>query len=227
VDDERGTAHAALAAPARRALLRALRDSARPLDLRELAEATASHPNTVRFHLAALTDAGLVTGSAEASGARGRPRMRYRPATAPAALGTGYQLLAAALAAGWDGTGTDPVAAAERTGRATAARLVRPRDQPDGAGLAPLVGLLAELGFDPDVDPDPGPGGRVDIRLHACPFLAVATAHPEVVCTLHLGLLRGALDGLGIAATAPELVPFAEPGVCLARIVPTPRGVDR
>jgi len=118
VDDERGTAHAALAAPARRALLRALRDSARPLDLRELAEATASHPNTVRFHLAALTDAGLVTGSAEASGARGRPRMRYRPATAPAALGTGYQLLAAALAAGWDGTGTDPVAAAERTGRA-------------------------------------------------------------------------------------------------------------
>ncbi len=34
-------------------------------------------------------------------------------------------------------------------------------------------------------------------------------------------------NAFGIAATAPELVPFAEPGVCLARIVPTPRGDDR
>ncbi|WP_214405248.1 helix-turn-helix transcriptional regulator [Pseudonocardia lacus] len=222
MDDSPGTAHAALAAPARRALLRALRDSDRPLDLRELAAATGAHPNTVRFHLAALTEAGLVEGRSEASGARGRPRMRYRPATAPAALGTGYELLAAALAAGWDRADPDPVAAAERAGRATAARLVRPREpDADAAGLAPLVGLFAELGFDPDAPrgPDAGP---TEIRLHACPFHAVAAAHPEVVCTLHLGLLRGALDRLGIAATAPELRPFVEPGVCVARIVPIP-----
>ncbi|MCO1654543.1 helix-turn-helix transcriptional regulator [Pseudonocardia humida] len=223
-EDGRDAAHAALAAPARRALLRALRDSDRPLELRELAAATGSHPNTVRFHLAALTGAGLVTGRAEASGARGRPRMRYRPAAAPAALGTGYELLAAALAAGWDRADPDPVAAAERTGRATAARLVPSREPEDGSSeLAPLVGLLAELGFAPDV-PGPPDEGPTEIRLHACPFLSVAAAHPEVVCTLHLGLLRGALDRLGIAATAPELRPFVDPGVCVARIVPTPRG---
>jgi predicted ArsR family transcriptional regulator len=231
VDDGRGAAHAALAAPARRALLRALRDSDRPLDLRELAAATGSHANTVRFHLAALTAAGLVTGRAEASGGRGRPRMRYRPTAAPAALGTGYELLAAALAAGWGRAGPDPVGAAERTGRATAARLVRAHDPGAGSSeLSPLVGLLAELGFDPAV-PDPPVAGPTEIRLHACPFHAVAAAHPEVVCTLHLGLLRGALERLGIAATAPELLPFAEPGVCVARIVPTPvptpRGDDR
>jgi predicted ArsR family transcriptional regulator len=87
--------------------------------------------------------------------------------------------------------------------------------------LAPLVGLLAEMGFDP-AEPGGRPDGPTEIRLHACPFHAVAAANPEVVCTLHLGLLRGALDRLGIAATAPELLPFVEPGVCVARIVPTP-----
>jgi hypothetical protein len=39
-------------------------------------------------------------------------------------------------------------------------------------------------------------------------------------CPLHLGLMQGALAGLGAPLTASGLEPFAEPDSCLARLTP-------
>jgi predicted ArsR family transcriptional regulator len=58
------------------------------------------------------------------------------------------------------------------------------------------------------------------IELHACPFRSVAERHPDVVCSLHLGLIRGALEGMTPQPTTTSLTPFLRPGVCLARIEP-------
>jgi predicted ArsR family transcriptional regulator len=195
--------------------------------------------NTTRFHLDVLADAGLVAGEPQLSGRRGRPRLRYRALASADTIGRDpYALLAGMLASYWDGDdGNDGSRRAERAGYASAAAMIghaRPRRSVEihghtaeaeiGARLPPVVALFAELGFEPDVVED---GPETQLRLHACPFRAVAAAHPEVVCSLHLGLLRGALDELDVPASADELRPFVEPRLCTATLTPAQRGSAR
>jgi predicted ArsR family transcriptional regulator len=56
------------------------------------------------------------------------------------------------------------------------------------------------------------------IRLRHCPFLEVATAHPEVVCSVHLGVMQGVLAEQRAPVEAGDLQPFVEPSLCLARL---------
>ena len=53
------------------------------------------------------------------------------------------------------------------------------------------------------------------IRLRHCPFLELAEGYDQLVCAIHLGLMQGALSGLGAPVTASRLEPFAEPGGAL------------
>lgn len=236
-DDDRARRHATLAAGSRLRLLELLRRSASAQDVRALAEASGLAVSTARFHLDVLVRDGLVTASTPATGARGRPMTVYASATpypdrvrsADPAL-DGYRTLVAVLADELGGTRAERERRAERAGRAWAAA-IRPRTATgtaaDPAGgvsdevdpVRVVGGLLAELGFDPDLADEPG-GPR--IRLHACPFLPVARSRPEVVCTVHLGLIRGVLDAAGAAGEQATLVPFAEPGVCVAALPGAP-----
>ncbi|MFF0837593.1 MULTISPECIES: helix-turn-helix transcriptional regulator [unclassified Streptomyces] len=84
---------------------------------------------------------------------------------------------------------------------------------------ARLVGLLDDMGFAPRPEGVSGPGGPpARIRLEHCPFLELAEEYGRLVCPLHLGLMQGALSGLGAPLTATGLQPFAEPGFCLAHL---------
>jgi predicted ArsR family transcriptional regulator len=217
---ERRTPHEALAVASRRRLLDVLRSRTTALDAAELAAATGLHVSTVRFHLDVLAEAGLVRHRAEPTGGRGRPRLLYEPARAgEAPEHTGYQLLASLLAAYWGGTPAERSRRAEHAGRAAAtAQHLAPAPTVDDA-LAEVVALFAELGFEPDLTRN---GDEASIGLHACPFRAVATEHPEVVCAMHLGMLRGALADLGVPATPSSLTPFVEPHLCVARITAAP-----
>ncbi|WP_158230714.1 globin domain-containing protein [Frankia sp. CcI49] len=83
--------------------------------------------------------------------------------------------------------------------------------------------VFAELGFDPEVEPADAPGapgipgvGR-RMLLHSCPFRAVAAAHPDVICSVHAGLLSGLLERLG-SPLVPRVVPFVEPDLCIAHL---------
>jgi Predicted transcriptional regulator len=229
--------HEALAVASRVRLLDTLRASERPLTAMELASAGGLHVSTVRFHLEVLGEAGLVRSRPASTGTRGRPPLLYSPTSAgdlepSTGSDAGYQLLATVLAANWGGTASGRSKRAERAGRAAAtAHQIAPHRArgavtalPMRESVAEVSGMFDELGFEPEVVPD---GDGLQIRLHACPFRAVATAHPEVVCSLHLGLIRGVLAELGGSATATGLEPFVEPHLCVARIIATEQAPDR
>lgn len=209
--------HRALAGESRARVLGTLRRARRGLAASELARAVGLHVSTVRFHLRALEGAGLVVRAVERSGRPGRPRVVYRAGPEGGDVGR-YVELARALAGSLRRAGSDPVRAALEAGRTwgrEAAAAAGESPGSSGEAVRALVGILEELGFDPEAVE----GERsVAVRLHRCPFLEVAQAEPEVVCSVHLGIMRGALAAWRSGVRAAELRPFAEPGVCVARL---------
>jgi len=81
-----------------------------------------------------------------------------------------------------------------------------------------VTALFAELGFEPELRGEPE---APQIRMRACPFRAVARDHPDVVCSVHLGLLREALRQRGSTAVGLRLEPFVEPELCIAHLALT------
>jgi len=209
--------HGALASSTRRRLLELLRADDIPRDAHDLARAIGLHLTTVRFHLEVLREAGLVVRRSHPQVGVGRPRTAYAPVSRGAA--DSYQGLAGLLAAHLSDTTEGRAARAEQAGLAWAEYLV---SAVTGAGRSvdeaarQVSGLFAEIGFDPELT---AIGADWQIALHACPFRAVARAYPEVVCSVHLGLLRGSLSRLGVS-TASRLMPFVEPELCVAQLAP-------
>ena len=46
----------------------------------------------------------------------------------------------------------------------------------------------------------------------------MAAAHPEIVCAIHLGLMRGVLEAAGETGVAVSLEPFVEPTLCTVAV---------
>lgn len=55
----------------------------------------------------------------------------------------------------------------------------------------------------------------------SCPFLDVERQHPDVVSSLHLGMMRGALQTLAAPVEAHDLAPFVQPSLCVTNIATT------
>ncbi|MEU6665737.1 helix-turn-helix domain-containing protein [Streptomyces sp. NPDC046727] len=211
--------------PRRREVLDALRAAPSPLGVAEAAERMGLHPNTVRFHLDALVADGLVERRAEAPSGPGRPRTVYsvRPGMDRGGL-RDYRLLARMLLSRW--AAADPAEAraeARETGRAWGRFLVDPLPPYEPAtperSVAGLLALLDGLGFEPRPEGAGEPGRPPErIRLRHCPFLELAEEQGTLVCSLHLGLIQGALAKLGAPLTATELEPFATPDSCVAHL---------
>ena len=205
-------AHRALSDWTRVALLEELRRAPAPLDAQELAERAGIHVNTVRFHLEVLARAGLVASETERRLRRGRPR-RIWHAVVDAGPEAGYRMLAEVLS-GYLSTSSP---SAERTGLELGTRwgveLARADAAESGGGLPRVLGMLADLGFSPELEEVQG---RSRINLHRCPFLEVAAGNRQLICSAHLGLLRGALAEVGAGVTVSELHPLVEPNLCVA-----------
>lgn len=202
--------------PRRQQVLHAVQVAAGPIGVAELAEALSIHPNTVRFHLDTLEDAGEIERADAESVGRGRPRIRYRLAQGSQRGERRYELLAGILASGL---------ARETRGRARAAEAgyswgfeYAKNTTPSGQSeIGDLLGLLGEVGFAPrraDTDTD-----LSTVELLNCPFREAVTDHGELICGIHAGLMRGALAGWGSTVELAELEPFAAPGICRARLV--------
>ena len=140
-------------------------------------------------------------------------------------------------------TTPDPVGPALEVGRTWGASLRRGSRARSRAGRRrELVELLDRMGFTPVAPPTPvvpvradappqAPGGAPappraartpdEIVLRSCPLLASATDHPEVVCSVHQGLVEGVLrrsspapgEGGGQDVRV-ELEPFGRPEGC-------------
>jgi predicted ArsR family transcriptional regulator len=61
-----------------------------------------------------------------------------------------------------------------------------------------------------------------EILLHHCPFHELAEQQRDIVCGIHPGLLRGALQQLGAPVEATRLRPFVTPRLCVAELVRRP-----
>lgn len=219
--------HRALASPVRTRLLEVL--AGEPgLDAAALADRLGLHVNTVRTHLNVLTEAGLVAPVVEERDRPGRPRLLYR-VVGPQLIGPpldgsppagGYRFLAAVLASYLGAISPDAAAAAEQAGEAWGGFVVdRPppfTELTPGAAVDKLVTMLDEFGFAPQLDDEDPDAPR--LLLHRCPFLDVAREHQDVVCSVHLGLMRGALAELGVDVTAEDLIPWVEPEVCVSHL---------
>jgi predicted ArsR family transcriptional regulator len=204
----------------RRDVLRVLKAANAPLSIVEIAEKLDVHPNTVRFHLDRLFRDGRVQRVEPDRGNPGRPPLMFRAVRQMDRGGPRrYRLLAEILATSF-AADSDPSAKALAAGRAWGRRL---EHRPSSAGaigaeesIDRLVGLLDELGFEPERRESEG---LKQVGLRHCPFLEVAEARTGVVCPAHLGLMQGALENWGAPVDVDRLDAFVEPDLCLAHLI--------
>lgn len=221
-----------LISPVRRLLVDTL--AARgPLDARSLADRAGLHVTTVRFHLDRLLEAGILVAEAENRASVGRPRKLYAVApgsleiarlTHASALARLTALLADTIETGGDRTAMTP----EDAGRAWALAHVPAEPEAPAedsqawrAKLLRVADALAGWGYRSEIEP--GREAReATVMLEDCPFLDLANSHPAVVCGVHRGLLRGALEQVGEPDVVVSLEPFVTPRRCRVTVAPLP-----
>ncbi|GAA1422493.1 helix-turn-helix domain-containing protein [Streptomyces thermospinosisporus] len=211
---------APVAGESRAQVLDVLRASPEGLGVREIAERTGLHANTARFHLDTLVKEGLAERGTEGGGRPGRPRAVYRAVASRMPAGRrSYRLLARMLTGLVTEALPQPaqsaVAAGEAWGRYLADTPPPSRRVGHDEAVRRLTRVLTDVGFAPgSVQERPDPV----IPLHHCPFREIAAEHREVVCSLHLGLMRGVLKEVRAPVSVDRLEPFVEPSLCLARL---------
>ena len=217
---------------ARADIVNVLINQPEPCTVAALSAQIGQHPNTIREHLDKLSAGGLIVRTQAPIRGRGRPAWVYRAARD---VGSDhgareFAALACVLAAHIGRTSAQPSVDAVEAGRAWGRELVREsrpsQSELPGPAASPsavatrrtAVSLLEGLGFAPSTD------ARLSVvKLHRCPLLEAAHRNPQVVCSVHLGLVRGALDELGADPERTEgtsLQPFSEPGACRLEMIP-------
>ena len=187
-----------------------------PVGIDALARATARHPNTVREQVNWLIAHGYVTRVRQPHEGRGRPAWLYR-ARGPRPGEGDYVELAAALAWRLQDSSPDAEAEALAAGRRWGSDLVARRGATTDPSLATgrrwTVELLDELGYAPAADDEDR-----EVVLHRCPLLQAAHRFPDVVCSVHLGMVQSALEANGASSDGSQLRPFSAPGQCYLRL---------
>ena len=191
-----------------------------PLATAQIAESLHLHPNTVRPHLDRMREVGLLEVVTDAQGTVGRPQHRYSLAGDAPALGfepPAFPVLARMLlrlAASARLPAADAIEAGREQGASAAARRTAP-----GTCAEALSAELAALGFDPEsvVDDD-----SATIAFTRCPFGELAEANPDLVCSLHRGLVEGFADARGDGRVV-EFHDLAHRAPCRVEIAPVAR----
>ena len=199
-------------------VLAVLRGSSDALSIVDIATHLRLHPNTVRFHLEALVEAGQAERVEHPRTRPGRPPQMFRAHRGMDPAGPrNYRLLADILTAE---LAADP----EPSARAAEAGRRWGREMAHDMGVATptaeqavgeLVRVLDEVGFDPEPDTA---DDQPQIRLRHCPFLDLAETRASVVCPIHLGLMQGVLEGRAAPVAVRRLEPFVTPDLCLAHL---------
>jgi predicted ArsR family transcriptional regulator len=190
-----------------------LDNQAEPVTMTALSALTGLHPNTLREHLDALERAGLVRRHAAAPQGPGRPPSLYESVADADVAHAEYAGLATVLASTIHRTSRDPQRVATMAGAQWGRELASSHGLPERSGAVnarrEVVAVLDEIGFAPVPDRDSSV-----VRLTRCPLLDTARQFPDVVCAVHLGIVRGALEEYDADPEQAELFPFSEPGAC-------------
>jgi predicted ArsR family transcriptional regulator len=207
-------------APTQQALFKTLGDNTRyaiylelarspkPLTTSEIADTIDLHPNTVRPHLERMRDVGLIEVEVSGRGEVGRPQHRYSVAADAPSLGLEppvMPMLASMVLSMADRLGAGPGDALSVGADEGARRADAYRNAP--SSLEALVSDLDRLGFDPVVTAaDTTDHDTAVIAFANCPFGDIAGAHPDLVCSLHRGLIDGFVERMGDA----EILAFCD-----------------
>ncbi|QLL10155.1 helix-turn-helix domain-containing protein [Mycobacterium vicinigordonae] len=201
-------------------MLRVLRASGEPLSILAIADELGVHPNTVRFHLDSLVRDGQVEQVEPARRGPGRPPLMFAAVRQMDRGGTRHYRLLAEILANGIATEENSSSLALAAGREWGKRLDAPDTDSVDESIDRLVVLLDELGFAPErrvAD------GKQQVGLRHCPFLELAETRSNVVCPIHLGLMRGALETWAAPVAVERLEAFVQPDLCLAHL----EGVSR
>jgi predicted ArsR family transcriptional regulator len=202
----------------------------------QIAQTLGQHVTTARFHLDQLV-AGRLLASSFRRGRVGRPRKLYRLRQGTLAEvretggGSGSFAALAELLTGTYAETTErgrpvrPEEAGRRWLHRQAGQLVAGTESTTpartaGAWLGKLgttIDLLERWGYTPELTMTHG-GATAELTLADCPFLALAEQHPDVVCGIHRGLLRGAMEVLGEPDVEIDLDPLVTPTTCTASL---------
>jgi predicted ArsR family transcriptional regulator len=205
-----------LAEPARRALYEWVVAQARPVGREEAANALGVTRALATFHLDRLAAGGLLeSGYRRLTGrvgpGAGRPARVYWRGGREVSVSLPerrYERVAELFASALERLGDDPIPApladaahelGERLGRTPS---------PD-APAERLTAALTAGGYEPVAD-DAGA-----IRLHNCPFRALAETHRELVCHTNLAIAEGVVSGSGATGVRPVL-DLQPDGCCVA-----------
>ena len=103
-------------------------------------------------------------------------------------------------------------------------RGVGPRPRPPARGGGHLAHVRTGAGRRdprrPGLRPRAAAGRPLRPEADPLPLLEAARRHRDVVCGVHLGIVRGALEEYAADPADSALVPFAEPGACLLVVPP-------
>lgn len=213
---------AALRDVARRALYEFVVAQPEPVGRDQAAQAAGISRPLAAFHLDRLVDAGLLEASYRRLSGRsgpgaGRTSKLYRRASTEVTVSLPqreYELAAGLLVkAIADAPAAGARESLDRVARSLGERIGQ--EVRDRCGSRPsrkrireaALSMLGDRGFEPFMDE----AGAV--RLRNCPFHALATEQPELVCGMNVALIQGMLSGIG-EETGSEAVLEPGQGVC-------------
>ncbi|HWU32690.1 MAG TPA: helix-turn-helix domain-containing protein [Marmoricola sp.] len=202
-----------------------LRARTNPTGIAEIAEGLDVHVNTVRFHLNHLVKSGQVEQVSAEHRGQGRPPLLFAAVRAMDPTGPRhYRLLAEILVSGLATEG-DSRRHALRAGLIWGHQQAEAFKAPENAkasraskratAVRGLARVLDDLDFAPEIKQAKG---MPVIDLHHCPFLDLAGTRSEIVCPIHLGLMRGILESWDAPVAVQRLDPFVQPDLCTAHL---------
>lgn len=188
-------------------IIRLLRSSAEGLDVRQIAERLGHHPTGVRRQLQRMEARNLVTGD-PAPSTGGRPPVIWTVtarAIAEADFPHSGWAMARSLARAIPAS-KERLREVEEAGVEMGRELVEEIESVSGDGDDRVLSALTALGFAPERD---GEGAVARYCLKVCPYAEAVRENPQVVCTLHKGVVRGVVDRVrpGAELTAFEARP--------------------
>jgi len=204
-----GDLAATLGDPTRRGIYVTVREAAAPVTAGRIAAAFDIHPNVARHHLDRLVEDGYLRVSDRkplGAGGAGRPAKGYEATGKEILLSypaRRYDLLAELLVRVVQRIAPeDGPAVAEEIGREYGRELaaevgVAGEEEGVAEALSSVARAMMGVGF--GVTPDEG---EHMLLTNHCPFGEAAVNHPEVVCRLDQGIVRGLLEASGRAPRA-------------------------
>lgn len=231
LDRSIGDLTSSLGDPTRRAIFIAVRESPEPMTSAAIAELFDIHANVARHHLDKLAADGYLQVSHRRPTGRsgpgaGRPAKCYEatqkaidlhfPTRRPDLLVELLVRLVDRLAS------ADIAAVAEDVGRQYGRELAAEVGTPDEEGYEAAVTAVAQamsgLGF--GIVPDTAADASRLLTSH-CPFGSAAAGHPDVVCSLDRGIVKGLFERLS-ERCEPVLHPRTDPiEACVTEVTVT------